>query len=100
EIRNMVEDIEQRLKNHELAQYRFPVECSMETDNLPKEIALMLKIAIAGAFYPNYFHRQRPYDLSTYERDRSKEVNGQDLFSTVYYKGFPYGHNGKLYAKH
>jgi len=52
-------------------------------------------MAIAGAFYPNYFHRKRP-DLKTYEREKSREVCGLDLFNTVFFKGFPSGHNGKV----
>jgi len=27
-------------------------------------------------------------------------VNGNDLFRTVYFKGFPIDHDGTLYAKH
>jgi hypothetical protein len=52
-------------------------------------------LAIAGAFYPNYFHRRRP-DAKTYERDKSREISGLDLYNTVYFKGFPVGHDGKM----
>lgn len=53
------------------------------------------QLAIAGAFYPNYFLRRRP-ELRQYEREMNKEVNGNDVLRTVYFKGFPQDHNGDL----
>ncbi|CAG7724752.1 unnamed protein product [Allacma fusca] len=104
EIRNLVDDLEERLK-------RFGIfgnaggctnDSALDSAEISKEAALMLKIAVAGAFYPNYF---QPHSSSSndYARERTKEVGGNDVFSTVYYKNFPTGnnrqHEGKLYAK-
>ena len=52
------------------------------------------QISIAGAFYPNYF---KIYDKNEgYDYDKSRQIAGNDLLSTVYYKKFPSGHDGRL----
>ena len=47
---------------------------------------VIFQICIAGAFYPHYFKRSRPYD---YERDMAKELNKRDAFSTLVMGGIP-----------
>jgi len=53
------------------------------------------KVVICGAFYPNYFHRHRPE--KTYEYNQLRKVNNANLFSTVWFEGFPQEHDGTLY---
>ncbi|XP_035715225.1 ATP-dependent RNA helicase TDRD9 isoform X2 [Folsomia candida] len=98
EIKSTVELIEERLARHGPHIAPNPFHAETPSGDLGKDAGIMLKLAIAGAFYPNYFHRRRP-DVKTYERDKSREISGLDLYNTVYFKGFPAGHDGKIYAK-
>lgn len=62
------------------------------------ETPLVLKVVIAGAFYPNYFLRSKNVDEID-EREAVKEVGGRDPFTTVYFKNMQPNHPGPLYAK-
>ncbi|KAJ8674355.1 hypothetical protein QAD02_005617 [Eretmocerus hayati] len=60
---------------------------------------LILKIVIAGAFYPNYFIRNTPADLNEEKIRSVKELGGLDPTRTVFLHGWKFGHPGKLYAR-
>ncbi|KAJ8723946.1 hypothetical protein PYW07_007926 [Mythimna separata] len=60
------------------------------------ELALLYKIIIAGAFYPQYFV-QVSQDESR-ERDAVRILGGLDPRNTVYLKNFPDGQPGEVYA--
>ncbi|XP_014605704.1 PREDICTED: probable ATP-dependent RNA helicase spindle-E [Polistes canadensis] len=57
---------------------------------------LILKIVIAGAFYPNYcMKRQNTEEL----KEGHKILNGLDITKTVYLQGWPIKQPGFLYAR-
>ncbi|KAM3962437.1 tudor domain containing 9 protein spindle E [Aphomia sociella] len=60
------------------------------------EISLVLKIIIAGAFYPQYFV-QVSQDESR-EREAMKILDGHNPRNTVYLKNFPENQPGEVYA--
>nr|XP_034176745.1 probable ATP-dependent RNA helicase spindle-E [Osmia lignaria]XP_034176746.1 probable ATP-dependent RNA helicase spindle-E [Osmia lignaria]XP_034176747.1 probable ATP-dependent RNA helicase spindle-E [Osmia lignaria] len=62
------------------------------------EKPFVLKIAIAGAFYPNYFLKHNPEgQLSEY--NGTKMLGGLDPSKTVYLQGWPLRQPGLLYAR-
>lgn len=63
-----------------------------------EEQAFVLKTVIAGAFYPNYFLRQRPV-LKDYHKEISRDLLGRDPLNAVLLTGFPQGQPLKLYEK-
>ncbi|CAG7831086.1 unnamed protein product, partial [Allacma fusca] len=66
---------------------------------LTEERGILLKIVIAGAFYPNYFVRNRP-KKNEYEKEISKELIGRNPATTVVFQGFSADQPGHLYAHH
>lgn len=56
----------------------------------------VLKIVIAGAFYPNYFLKYRNVEEL---KEGHKIMNGLDLTNTVYLQGWPLKQPGLLYAR-
>ncbi|CAG7731272.1 unnamed protein product, partial [Allacma fusca] len=56
-------------------------------------------IIIAGAFYPNYFVRNRP-KKNEYEREISKELIGRNPATKVVFRGFSADQPGNLYPHH
>ncbi|KAM7362904.1 tudor domain containing 9 protein spindle E [Cochliomyia hominivorax] len=65
---------------------------------IDREKTIILKIIIAGAFYPNYFTRT---SLNDTERDRKMYhvLNGNDPCRTVYFTNFNNKHVGELYTR-
>lgn len=59
------------------------------------EKILIMKIIIAGAFYPHYYYQ--PHEESR-EREALKVLAGHDPRTTVYLLGFPFDQPGKLYS--
>lgn len=57
------------------------------------EKPLILKVIIAGAFYPNYF-----IPLGQDEKEAVKLLGGRDPFTTVYLSGMPHNQPGPLYS--
>lgn len=70
----------------------------MQTKLSKTETPLVLKVIIAGSFYPNYFIRSRDCDHLD-EREAVREVGGRDPFTTVYFKNMEPNHPAPLYAK-
>lgn len=62
------------------------------------ERPFVLKIAIAGAFYPNYFLKHNPEGQLS-EHNRAKILGGLDPSKTVYLQGWPLRQPGLLYAR-
>ncbi|XP_021956127.1 ATP-dependent RNA helicase TDRD9 [Folsomia candida] len=90
-IGRTVEEIKKRLEN---------VGIISDSRTLPTlERGFILKLLIAGAFYPNYFLRPRPV-AKEYQRDIVRDVAGYSPFNSVTLLGFPIDQPGKLYAKH
>lgn len=65
---------------------------------MDREKTIILKIIIAGAFYPNYFTRTSINDT---ERDRKMYhiLNGNDPCRTIYFTNFNNRHVGELYTR-
>lgn len=64
---------------------------------MDREKTTILKIVIAGAFYPNYFTRTTLNDTDR-ERGLYHILCGNDPCSTVYFTNFNTKHIGQLYA--
>lgn len=62
------------------------------------ERAIILKVVIAGAFYPNYFAR-RSFGGEDYASEMFKCIGTRDPRYTVYFTGFDRKHNRYLYTK-
>ena len=60
--------------------------------------ALLLRVAIFGAFYPNYFTRDAVAGKID-EREAVKSLCGLDPFSTVRFQGFPCDQPTKPYVR-
>lgn len=63
-----------------------------------QEKAIILKIVISGAFYPNFLATCTSNSLMA-ERDLFSELNGRDPNKTVYFSGFRLDHIRELYVK-
>lgn len=62
-----------------------------------KEKAMMLKVAISGAFYPNYFVRSSEGGQVD-EAMAVRTLGGRDPYTTVYFTGKPPEQPGQLYV--
>ncbi|CAB3361811.1 Hypothetical predicted protein [Cloeon dipterum] len=95
EIADLAEELDLRLKSMGLV-----VNSKSVSHNLlsAEQEILLLKIAISGAFYPNYFQTY-PSDDAGRDEDIVRFVGGFDPLSSVYFTNFPLDQPGKLYAK-
>lgn len=87
EMKEFVKEITNRLKFHRLFD-------SEEIEMQEEEKLMMIKICIAGAFYPNYFFCNK-----TMTNDDYKLLSSRDQFTTVYFKGMDQKYVGQLYEK-
>uniref|UniRef100_A0A182P258 Probable ATP-dependent RNA helicase spindle-E n=1 Tax=Anopheles epiroticus TaxID=199890 RepID=A0A182P258_9DIPT len=63
-----------------------------------RERTVVLKVVMAGAFYPNYFIPASVTDREVGDRMVYTEIGGRDPFSTVYFSGFDHANYiGPLY---
>ncbi|XP_037027912.1 probable ATP-dependent RNA helicase spindle-E [Bradysia coprophila] len=92
EMSDLIKDIKERLD-------RFGIKDNEETNRTnwtSTEKSLILKVVIAGAFYPNYFvHSSSEME----QREISRVLNGRDPSNTVYFTGFPEKYIRPLYVK-
>lgn len=88
----LVQDITQRLARLGIRQDEATVSSVPETER-----AMILKIIICGAFYPNYFVRNSEGGKSN-EKTAVRELGGRDPFTTVYFRGKPTDQPGQLYV--
>uniref|UniRef100_A0A1A9X2C1 Probable ATP-dependent RNA helicase spindle-E n=1 Tax=Glossina brevipalpis TaxID=37001 RepID=A0A1A9X2C1_9MUSC len=63
------------------------------------EKTIVLKVIIAGAFYPNYFIRPNLNDATTRDRNTYHTLCGNDPCSTVYFTNFNNRYIGQLYTR-
>ncbi|CAG9565445.1 unnamed protein product [Danaus chrysippus] len=87
ELDDMVKEIRARLSREGIEQGASPWN--------KQELPLVLKVVLAGAFYPQYF-TQASTDESR-ERDAVKVVGGLDPRGAVYLRGLPDGQPAELY---
>lgn len=90
----LVNELRKRLLNSGLREQTglTPIQIS---DN---ERKIMLKVVIAGAFYPNYFAREIP-NAYQYEHDAFHKMGGRDPRTTVFLTGFKRDYIRELYVK-
>ncbi|XP_052835812.1 probable ATP-dependent RNA helicase spindle-E [Drosophila gunungcola] len=63
-----------------------------------REKVTILKVIIAGAFYPNYFMRSKGSCVEP-DRDVYQVISGHDPCRTVYFTNFKPGYMGELYTR-
>ncbi|XP_016969045.1 probable ATP-dependent RNA helicase spindle-E [Drosophila rhopaloa] len=63
-----------------------------------REKVTILKVIIAGAFYPNYFMRSKGSCVEP-DRDMYQVLSGNDPCRTVYFTNFKPGYMGELYTR-
>ncbi|XP_046744424.1 probable ATP-dependent RNA helicase spindle-E [Diprion similis] len=94
EVDAMIQDIEKRLSKMGITE-------TVGTNRVrysEVEKPLVIKIVIAGAFYPHYFVR-RVQSGEVDERAAVKLVGGNDPTNSVYLQGWPTQQPGPLYTK-
>ena len=87
EMKEFVNEITNRLKFYRLFD-------SKEIEMTDEEKLMMIKLCIAGAFYPNYFFCNK-----TMTNDDHKILGDRDPFTTIYFKGMAQKYVGQLYEK-
>lgn len=80
EVDLLVKELEERLKSFNIFTHRN----IYKRDDLDKENEFVLKIVIAGAYYPSYFHTQE-----IEEAEATKTLSGHNPFTTVVVHGAP-----------
>lgn len=93
ECQALIKDIKCRLRRLEL----IPLQQS-QTKWVDKEKNIMLKVVIAGAFYPNYFVRSSPL-VARNERAIFETLGGRDPCNTVYLTNFEGKYVRHIYVK-
>ncbi|KAH8363289.1 hypothetical protein KR084_007780 [Drosophila pseudotakahashii] len=63
-----------------------------------REKSIILKVIIAGAFYPNYFLRSKGACVEP-DRDLYQVISGHDPCRTVYFTNYKPGYMGELYTR-
>ncbi|XP_011312434.1 probable ATP-dependent RNA helicase spindle-E [Fopius arisanus] len=91
EVEATVVEITKRLENMGIRETRGPGRVQLNAT----EMQFVLKIAIAGAFYPHFYLANPRSD----ERSSVKALGGLDPAKTVYLTGWPIKQPGLLYAK-
>lgn len=94
ECHQLVQDLTQRLENLGIREDQ-GVERIRWTD---QEKAIILKVVIAGAFYPN-FYATVPNSNPMIERDIFRTMNGRDPDNTVFFSGFRKDNIRQLYVE-
>lgn len=95
EMHLLIQELRERLDS-----FHFRVQNSYQRVHwMDREKTIILKIVIAGAFYPNYFTRTSVNDTDR-ERGIYHILCGNDPCSTVYFTNFNTRHIGQLYTHH
>lgn len=96
EVKAMVTELTNRLEKLGIQESAGVNKVVWKEDERP----FVLKIAIAGAFYPNYFVRSIPISENQFnEHAGVKLLGGLDPSKTVYLQGWPMRQPGLLYAR-
>ncbi|KAM8704174.1 hypothetical protein ACLKA7_008726 [Drosophila subpalustris] len=94
EMHLMVQELRDRCVNLNLQ--RMPFEaCQPWSD---REKSIVLKVIIAGAFYPNYFMRTNKMNEDN-DRDMYHTISGKDPCRTVFFTNFDQRCLGELYTR-
>ncbi|XP_008556380.3 probable ATP-dependent RNA helicase spindle-E [Microplitis demolitor] len=92
EVDAMVKDITQRLGKMGIKE----TFGAKKVNLIDQERYFVLKLVIAGGFYPHYFVTHSQND----ESNAMKLLGGLDPIKTVYLQGWPFDQPGPLYARH
>uniref|UniRef100_A0A182QQ54 Probable ATP-dependent RNA helicase spindle-E n=1 Tax=Anopheles farauti TaxID=69004 RepID=A0A182QQ54_9DIPT len=93
EMAELVQEITMRLRG---ANIRFMSAAGWTN----REKTVVLKVIMAGAFYPNYFIPTTATDRELGDRKVYSEIDGRDPFRTVYFTGFDHANYiGPLYRQ-
>ncbi|KAH8383191.1 hypothetical protein KR009_007200 [Drosophila setifemur] len=87
---------ELHLRCRKLRLIPFTLDSSQIPDD--REKALIMKVIIAGAFYPNYFLRSKR-SCPAQDREVFQVISGLDPCRTVYFTNFQPGYMGELYTR-
>nr|XP_016995353.2 probable ATP-dependent RNA helicase spindle-E [Drosophila takahashii] len=94
EMHLLVQELRTRCTN--LGLIPFTVDPSQRMGD--REKSIILKVIIAGAFYPNYFMRSKGVCVEP-ERDMYQVISGHDPCRTVYFTNYKPGYMGELYTR-
>lgn len=94
EMHLLVKEIKERLKGFGIKQRNRSQFCQWQ--DWEKDI--ILKVIMAGAFYPNYFIYSKMNDIEK-ERTKYHILCGHDPCRTVYFTNFDTRHIGQLYTR-
>lgn len=93
EMYHLVEEIKRRLVPFKLDSVDGVARVNLST----RHKNIILKVCIAGAFYPNYFLRASCISKEERERQIFHDLNGRDPTNTVFYRGIGMEEMGILY---
>ena len=97
EMDRTIEEIKRSLQQFEIGELILPNRADRNKRKASDNDYLMLKVAIFGSFYPNYFIRSHGnLDMKLVH----KEINEKDPMNTLYLMGFPseQARYGELYV--
>ena len=97
EMDRTIEEIKRSLQQFEIGELILPNRADRNKRKASDNDYLMLKVAIFGSFYPNYFIRSHGnLDMKLVHR----EINEKDPMNTLYLMGFPseQARYGELYV--
>lgn len=94
EMHLMVQELRQRCVSLNLQP--MPHQSSMKWSD--RERPIILKVIIAGAFYPNYFMRTNKANRDN-DRDVYQAISGKDPCRTVFFTQFEPRYMGELYTR-
>lgn len=94
EMHLLIRELKERLKIFGIKEYNRFQNSHMED----WEKSIIIKVMIAGAFYPNYFIYNKQNDIDQ-ERTKYHILCGHDPCRTVYFTNFDTRHIGQLYTR-
>ncbi|XP_066262393.1 probable ATP-dependent RNA helicase spindle-E [Euwallacea similis] len=90
----LVTEIKQRLEWMQIKDTVGPGKVVLSNIEKPT----VLKVVMAGAFYPNYFIKSKEFNQTT-ERDAVKTLGGRNPYCTVYLTGLDPRQPGQIYVR-
>lgn len=96
EVDALIADIKAKLHTFGIKEYISADKRTWESHFVNR--TFVIKIIIAGAFYPNYFVKL-PTNVDRYQKDIAKILSDRDPMNTVFLRGWPLKQPGLLYSK-
>ncbi|XP_032673837.1 probable ATP-dependent RNA helicase spindle-E isoform X2 [Odontomachus brunneus] len=98
EINALVSDITLKLRHFGIQEYMNQEKRTWQSYDVNELRVIILKVVIAGAFYPNYFIKLSS-DIAQRRKGMEKTLSKRDLNNTVVLHGWPLKQPGALYAR-